>query len=436
MEKQEGNSAKTSVAVESLGRPFVLGMLYNAPRDLPVPAQKSSNFEVSSSDSTTDNSSKMNIGGSLSLSFLAGQVTVSGSANYLKDKKEFKNQSRVTLQYSATTHFEQLHLVPDKFKKINLGKIKESGLATHVVTGIEYGADAFFVFDSEKTNSSDVQKVKGTMQATIKKIPTCSIEGEAKVDLNEEEKKLTSTFSVKFYGDFLLEKNPATFEEAVKTYSKLPMLLLGKDDRGAVSAVPKRVWLLPLDVFDPQIQNKQLAEKCPAIREGSVEESELINVFEQRNLSPFSQKKLEQWMDNKEREINVVESILDILKDVPVLSSQFEVDKVVLAPGDDKRLGFVFTSLEATDPQLEDMEQFIHSLKTQTEHEPQPENTETPWFYDEKVIIHMREKAKIGIKVDPPNPETEIKFITAFKSDMKGAAAFHYQGGILRAQIP
>ncbi|KAK7880764.1 hypothetical protein WMY93_032607 [Mugilogobius chulae] len=439
----EAKDQENAIVVDGLCRPFILGMLYHAPKNVLVPGivvwdpeilnkctlqipQRSSNFDISDSDSTTNTDFNLNVDASLTLNILSGQIDVSGSANYLKDKKESKKQSRVTLKYSATTHFEQLSLSADIPRKTSITKIIESGLATHVVTGIEYGATAYFVFDSQNTNSGDVQKIKGTMKAAIKKIPSCSIDGEAKLDLTNEEQSVASNLSVKFYGDFLLEKNPATFKEAVDVYRKLTETLLGSDNEPKY-AVPIRVWLLPLDVFDHQFQKirdislglvtdaaniiedliniqirckdclsvdavgllpplrqtlvtflrlcqyycsdlqRQMAEKCPAIREGRVEESKLREIFNKRDETPFKQDRLETWMQNKEREVNVVESVLKILKGIQVFSTQSEVDKFVMDPGKKRCVGFVFTSLETSDPQLTAMQKHVDFLKRREE---------------------------------------------------------------------
>ncbi|KAF3853079.1 hypothetical protein F7725_013767 [Dissostichus mawsoni] len=75
--------ASDHMNVAALGRPFTLGMLYDARSDTLVPA-------------------------SLKASFLGGLIAVGGSAEYLNDEKKFKNQSRVTCQYKATTNFKEL----------------------------------------------------------------------------------------------------------------------------------------------------------------------------------------------------------------------------------------------------------------------------------------------------------------------------------------
>ncbi|MEQ2213675.1 hypothetical protein XENOCAPTIV_018932 [Xenoophorus captivus] len=176
--------------------------------------QKSSFPNISVSDSFESKSSLMDLNVSLKASFLGGLIEVGGSAGFLNDKKKFKNQSRITFQYKATTEYEGLTLPSLKVENPQAKELVEKSNATHVVTGILYGANAFFVFDSEKLDSSSVQTIEGSMQAVIKKIPLVDIEAKAELKLNEAEKSITNKFSCTFYGDFILDKNPATFEDA------------------------------------------------------------------------------------------------------------------------------------------------------------------------------------------------------------------------------
>ncbi|KAK7938614.1 hypothetical protein WMY93_001940 [Mugilogobius chulae] len=482
---QEEKVKNSQIVVGGLGRPFTLGMLYNASKDELIPgmavldsktlqeltvsrSQQSSHFDICASDSTKDSSFNLNVNASLKLSFLSGLIEVGGSANYLKNKKQSQNQSRVTLQYQATTHFEQLSLTTAVCDKIQSSQIYEKGLGTHLVTGIEYGANAFFVFDSQKIESSDVQTVKGQMEVTIKKIPECEISGE-------------------FYGDFLLESNPATFEAAVQTYVTLPKLLMGAKGSKTVSTVPVKVWLLPLEVFSlkpgpvtrgisvglmleaedtlealhsitmrcndclsvsavgkfPQLQQqlhsfyklchyyrvelqRLMAETCPAIREGTVQESVLRDVFEQTHTSPFSQDRLKQWLQDKERELNVVQSCLDIMKGIPVLSTQAQLDKFVLAPGDEERYVYTFTSLGTADARLEEMGRYLNALKVGKPYDPSAAcvKAAVQWFYSKVDVAAIRERAVYF------NYEN-CRITARDENEYTGSAIYKYHKGVL-----
>uniref|UniRef100_A0A3Q0SYQ1 B30.2/SPRY domain-containing protein n=1 Tax=Amphilophus citrinellus TaxID=61819 RepID=A0A3Q0SYQ1_AMPCI len=487
------------MAVAGLGRPFTLGMLYNARKDELIPgfalwddktlqghtvenSHKSSAFEVSASDSTEAKCSLLDIEASLKASFLGGLVEVGGSAKYLNDQKKFKNQSRVTFQYKATTSFKEMPLT-------NLGTLNEQqrvvlekSLATHVVTGILYGANAFFVFDSEKLDASSVQDIQGSMQAVIKKIPAFDVKGEVKINLSDNEKDLVSKFSCKFYGDFILERNPATFEEAAKTYVELPKILREIDK----NTVPLKVWLMPLVNFDsnnaqlmseisiglvreiedaledlkemkercndsqadvvgknfPQIREQlnrfqklcnyytsklkqTVAEKLPSIRGGKEDESSLKQLFVDRDKSPFSHEKLSQWLDYKEREINIIRSCLEIMGGVKIVPNQSELDREVLAAGVVQSLCFVFTSLGSADPRLDAMCGWLDSLKLGTA-------GEEPWFFSDQVLAKMREDAKTFNELYKTlKNSSQFRFLVAplQNKNYKGATIYHYKEG-------
>ncbi|XP_053197843.1 neoverrucotoxin subunit alpha-like [Scomber japonicus] len=490
------------IEMAALGRPFTLGMLYDTCKGVLVPgftlwdtktlqentvetSQRCSDFHITASDSIESKSSLLDVEASLKASFLFGLIQVKGSAKYLNDQKKFKNQSRVTLQYKTTTNFKQLSMnkfaILDEQQKVDI----EKSSATHVVIGILYGANAVFVFDSEKLDASSVQDIQGSMEAVIKKIPSFDVEGRVSIKLTEKEKALTNKFSCKFFGDLILESNPATFVEAVKTYVELPKLL-GENKE---NAVPLKVWMMPLKNFDskaaevkgevstglvknventfedlgtvemrlndcladsvsknfPQIRkslrsfqrqrnnytsglHQAIAKTVISIREGKEDESSLKKLLEDREKSPFSHEKLSKWLDHKEREINVIGSCVDMMEGTKtkIVPNQSQLDEEVLAPGVEDALCFVFTSLESADSCLKAMQNYSHSLELSTD--------EKPWYFSNEVLTKMREKAKAFHDLAKPLKDSStVRFLaTAIANEKhKGATIYHYKEGIL-----
>ncbi|XP_073345908.1 neoverrucotoxin subunit alpha-like [Pagrus major] len=484
-----------SLVVAALGRTFTLGSLYDAVEDKLIPRltlqgqitnnpKHFSTFEITASDSIESKSSLLDIEASLKASFMCGLVEVSGSAKYLNDTKKSKNQSRVTLQYKATTHFNELTMTQLE-AMINQKKdsIKKT-TATHVVTRILYGANAFFVFDSEKLEDSSVQDIQGHMEAVIKKFPSFNIGGKVAIKLTDEEKNMTNKFSCKFYGDFILDRNPTTFEDAVKTYAELPKLLGEKGEK----SVPVMVWLTPLKNYDPTaaelkrgisiglVQKMQdaledlreiqmrcndslddtvvenfpqireelsnfetqcgryasklkqtMRDKFPLIREGKEDESSVEKLLDDRNKSPFSHEKLDKWLDHKEREINVIRSCVEMMEGTKIVPNQSELDREVLAAGVDDALCFVFTSLQSADPCLDDMDHYVHSLEKGCSHED-------PWYSSEDVLDKMREKAKsVHHLAKALKNSRRFRFLVAAIDNKKytGATIYQYKDGKL-----
>ncbi|XP_029978267.1 neoverrucotoxin subunit alpha-like [Sphaeramia orbicularis] len=494
--------------VAALGRPFTLGMFYDARSDKLIPglmlwdkqtledfksdqSQKSSSYNIMTSDTINSKSSLLDVQAGLKASFLGGLIEVGGSAKFLNDQKQSKKQSRVTLQYHTTTHFEQLTMTLEEAKsKLDEGSTEE-GSATHVVTGILYGANAFFVFDSQNLNTSSIQKVEGSMEAMVKKIPSFSIEAHASIKLTTEEQALAKNMSCKFYGDFILETNPATFEDAVKTYVELPKLL--KDDGS--DSVPLKVWLTPLDKFNrkavelrgeissgllwkaentleslreirmrcndsmaekvvgklPQLEKNlsgfqklcreytmsiqgTMEKKFPAIREGLEDAAAMEKLLDDREKSPFSDENLRKWMENKEHEVTIIQSCVDIINgpNVKIATNHLELEREAVAAGVDHALCFVFTSVQQDDPYLHTM---ADNLKC---HDADPVETgplsQNQWYSSQEVRSAIRTKAEeFADLAKQLRSASRVKFLITVVQNpkYKGATVYHYKEGNL-----
>nr|AIC84041.1 Tx beta-subunit [Sebastiscus marmoratus]AIC84050.1 Tx beta-subunit [Sebastiscus marmoratus] len=491
------------LVVAALGRPFTLGTLYDARKDKLIPGftlwddevlqestvescQPSSAFEIIASDSIDDKSSLMDIEASLKASFLGGLVEVGGSAKYLNDTKKFKNQSRVTLQYKATTSFKQLmtHLGT---KHVEYSEYFQNIEATHVVIGILYGANAFFVFDSDKIDSSNVQDIQGSMEAVIKKIPSVEIAGRGAVQLTSEESDITNSFSCKFHGDFFLTSNPTTFEDAVQTYQQLPQMM------GKENAVPMTVWLVPLVHFYseapklmadssspilrkvrntleamrqlemrcndsleddivklfPLVRKKlsnfrkfcndymlnlrgTIAKKLQSIRSGGEDESAMLKLFEQNLRSPFNLDSLNMWMECEEREINVLRSCVDIIEEAKhkVVLSENQMVRELLDSKVQHAVCYVFTYVTDCDPYLKVLSDFSDS-PTSKPKKFRP-STKDYWYASDDVPEMMREKARLFYNLAKDMDNRCVRFLVALIINPKeeGAAIHYYREGI------
>nr|BAM74455.1 pltoxin-a subunit [Pterois lunulata] len=493
--------------VAALGRPFTLGALYDSRKDRLIPGftlweddvlqantvesrQPSSAFEIIASDSIEDKSSLRDIEASLKASFLGGLVEVAGSAKYLDDSKKFKNQSRVTLQYKATTSFKQL-MTNLETKHVEYSEYFQNLEATHVVIGILYGANAFFVFDSAKTESSNVQDIQGSMEAAIKKIPSVEISGQGSVKLTSEDSAITDRFSCKFHGDVLLPSNPTTFEDAVQTYQQLPQMM------GKENAVPMKVWLVPLvhfyseapklmadssisilrrvrntleemrelemrcndaledntvklfplmvkklnnfqNLFGVYMSNlrRSIAEKLQSIRSGSEDQSAMLQLFQENLKSPFNTDSLNMWMDCAEREINVLRSCIDIIEEArhKVVLSESEMFRELLDSNVKHAVCYVFTFVTDQDPFLKVLTDYLDSPDSR------PKRTRPPateyWYASDTIPEMMRDKAHIFYSLAKEMENRRVRFLVAsiVNPKQEGAGIHYYRENILIEQ--
>ncbi|KAL6483394.1 hypothetical protein MHYP_G00082660 [Metynnis hypsauchen] len=186
------------IKMAALGRVLCPGMLYDCRSDSLIPGvtlwnkdsikkdlyeswQPKTDLKFSASDSLSEKANFLDVSASLKASFLGGLVEVGGSAKYLRDSKSSMNQSRCTMLYSQTTKFEQLTMT--QLGHITYPQVFEQKTATHVVTAVLYGVQAFMVFDHMASTVEDQQKVEGNVNAVVKKIPSFSIVGQAELKM-------------------------------------------------------------------------------------------------------------------------------------------------------------------------------------------------------------------------------------------------------------
>ncbi|KAM9321733.1 uncharacterized protein KZ484_021924 [Pholidichthys leucotaenia] len=493
--------------VAALGRPFSLGMLYDCRKDLLIPgltlwdysdlqkdigekSQSYSDFEIVVSESIEDKSLALNVSPSLKASFLGGLVEVGGSASYLNESKASKNKARVTLNYKATTKVQELSMNQLGRENVKHPYVFDQGIATHVVTAILFGAQAFFVFDQMVSDQENHQDIQGNLNLIIQKIPCASFEGEGVLKLEGEDKAMVESFCCRFYGDFSIQNPPTTFEGAVEVYQNLPKLLGPNGE----NAVPMKAWLLPLACLDSKaaklvcqisiglVQEAQnvledfrelemrcndvletttaqqfpeigknlksfkemaswfklkfqrtLAMKLPLIREGKrEEETELAEILEKRHSSPFNSKDMTVWMDSKEREIYTLKTFTSMMTSTKTIPSENELYKESLTAK--HVLCFVFTFLGTTEPYLSALSDYLKEM-TELDNPQHPYSYDVEknqWYTSKELVNNMVIKAKLFSDFAEANKENEnIKFLMVGLTNEKhrGSSIYFYKDG-------
>ncbi|CAF4082641.1 unnamed protein product, partial [Adineta steineri] len=225
-----------TITMVTLGRPFQLGMLYDIRSDnlitnvtlwdpqtlvnhTIIHKQPYTGYEIITEDSLQDKAHALGVEASLKLSLLSGLMNISGSAKYAEDYQKTNREARLTLKYSTTTHVQELTM-----KHLGKGNLDlhDKNNATHVVIGVLYGAEAFFIFDRTLSKGESKEEVSNSLKAILDK-SIFTNEGATNLNLTDQEKKYVDKLPCKLYEDFRLNKNPKNFEEAVKIYHQLPL---------------------------------------------------------------------------------------------------------------------------------------------------------------------------------------------------------------------
>ena len=495
-----------SKVVAALGRPFDLGMLYDRRSEelilgktLWSPDHLSqavntitkpyTNSEVLAEDTIDDKASALNVESSLKLSFLGGLVNVQGAAKYLDDRKTSSHHSRVVLKYETTTELKQLtmeHLGPGK---VQYPEVLDQDIATDVVVGILYGANAFLIFDQEVSKGESLKEVHGNMEVLVKALPNISIDGKGSVDIKEDQRKKAEKMSCNMYGDFRTEESPTTYEEAVRVYKQLPSLI---GDKGQ-NAVAFQVYLRPLSEIDskgqrmvreisanyisktceiqehiqcieaqcsdlmredvclsfPRVKKqlslfkrnisrfkiffqKKLLPLLPRIRGGGAGESALGDILEEKERSPFAQTRMDAWIEEKKKEIQRLQNIVRTLRNTPIVSLE-DVENKVFDLSTKHIVCCTFKIGKENDPQILSMDGYLNGKDL-----PQLNKEASEDIHVKNVSKRMRETLKQFAELKAANEDHEkVKFFATEESlsdsfsGNRGAFIYLYENGDL-----
>uniref|UniRef100_A0A6T2DI56 Fibronectin type-III domain-containing protein n=1 Tax=Eutreptiella gymnastica TaxID=73025 RepID=A0A6T2DI56_9EUGL len=119
----------------------------------------------------------------------------------------------------------------------------ECKLATHVVTGVTWGADTYSLFETTYKNNVDKRDIELALAAKLElPIPGFGAEGSGAFELNENEAETSTRTTVKIYGDLLInDEIPTDPDGAIAFMKSLPARTIG-DHQG----VPMEIELTPL----------------------------------------------------------------------------------------------------------------------------------------------------------------------------------------------
>ncbi|XP_067033106.1 uncharacterized protein [Acropora muricata] len=472
-----------SQTIAALGRPFDLGMLYDRRSEKLIPGRTLwspdhlsqavttipkpyINTEVLAEDTIDDKANALNVEASLKLSFLGGLVNVQGAAKYLDDRKTSSHHSRVVLKYETTTEFKKLTM--EHLGKVQYPEVFDKDIATDVVVGILYGANAFLIFDQEVSEDESFKEVHGNMEVLVKALRSISIDGKGPVDIKEDQKKKTEKMHCKMYGDFRTEESPTTYEEAVKVYKQLPSLI---GDKGQ-NAVAVQVYLCPLNEIDSKgkrmireisvnyvsktceiqehiqlieaqcsdLMRKDVCSSFPrvnkqlfffknnisrykiffqkkllplliSIRRGEAPESALGDIIEEKERSPFAQTRMNAWIEGKKKEMKKLQGFARFLGNTPFVNPE-DVENEAFDPSNENVVCCTFKIGKEDDPQILSMDGYLTGKVLP------PLNREASKGIDDNIVNKkMRQTLKQFAELKAANEDhKEVKFFATEES--------------------
>ncbi len=175
--------------------------------------------------------------------------SLSGSGQYLNDKKSSARTVKSSLLYNIKTKEESLNIYHKDLKDQDMFALPaiQTGMATHVVVGISWGANTILSCEYHNNDNRDVLEIKGNLSAQLKTM-SVEISGKASAEFTESDNRKDLQFEIHMYGDILPDNEdlPTTFEGALELMKHTPSLV-GNSNGGR--GKPLSYTLIPLSLL-------------------------------------------------------------------------------------------------------------------------------------------------------------------------------------------
>ena len=238
-----------------------------------------SDVQFSTSETYSEKFSHLEVNAELQVSVLAGLVTLSGSGKYLNDKTKSARTARSSLHYKIKTKQEQVNIFNKSLKdKIEL-KSLDVEAATHVVVGIQWGANTILTCEYQNVDENEKTLVEGKLSAKMEKISN-SIKGGVEAAFNSNDIDNSHNFRFHMHGDVLprAEDLPTTFEETLKLMKKVPSLIA---DANNGKGIPLMYSLVPIALVKKCMEFTSAVDTCiVSLKEQSL--NSIVAFFEDR----------------------------------------------------------------------------------------------------------------------------------------------------------
>ena len=490
------------IEIPALGRHVELGMLYDRRNDnltnkklskryIKSTSIKENTFDriitiIQAADNLRKISQALNISDSLATSIFIGLVKVSGAAAYVHDKHGFDNEARVILHLVSTVKREELR--PD----IKLADCNFFEHATHLVAGVIYGVQAFFVFSRQRRENESISQVQCDLVEAISKLKACITVGGGK-KLPFESNTDYTEIKCQFYGDISsINAVPITFIDAIECLTKLikkkkkkavPLSFLLKpwsefDCRGPIflslnSDIHTIIheMLLGIDCIEVECKGllkdslwtefprfakilksfldqvlkfkqsfqRRLACEIPKIRSHNKNEQTLVMYLSAIKESPFYLPKLRRWVEYVDKVMNVVKSSLEILMPINIFSLLDSLPNISNSNGN--VVCFCFPSVYQQEKHLREMSRYleIQTFDIVLNERQHQENVEYNSDFESREIAASVSHFKRFMEAN--NSSTQIKFVGVgfYQADSNGQQRINkaeirlYENGVLKS---
>lgn len=154
-------------------------------------------------------------------------TSFNGSAKFLYEDKKSKRSIVTLLFHSIKTKYEKIYLTNSEVKElINYDILNEFENATHVIIGVQWGANTVASFEHENTVDSNKLEIQGALNDLKKSFKGFIDLGvNPKIELNRNNKEIMNKIKFSLVSDVIAKdkKVPETYEDIKDFFANIPL---------------------------------------------------------------------------------------------------------------------------------------------------------------------------------------------------------------------
>ncbi|CAF1194615.1 unnamed protein product [Didymodactylos carnosus] len=248
---------------QALGRIGFLGSLYDIRTDtftgdsifkdrLPIellekPVEiRHTDFHLDYSSTQSEKLKQLKVDGNFKLNIMSGVAKLETSGSYLDMDKDISRLVKVDIIYRVETVEDHITINHTSVENLISTTMLSHSHATHVVTGIRWGANVIVSFENQVKSKEEKKEVQGKLDAGLNKFKAIvEVSGGASLEYQNTSKNEQGSVNIKISGDIQIEgKVPKVIEEVYDFLQTIPSAINKINDG---KGKPLEYFLYPLD---------------------------------------------------------------------------------------------------------------------------------------------------------------------------------------------
>ncbi|KAF9998962.1 hypothetical protein BGZ65_005607, partial [Modicella reniformis] len=180
------------------------------------------NTKLTTSESYKEKFDILDVSGNLKVNILAGLVSVNAKGKYLTTEKTTSKLVKIAMSYALQTKLDRINIRSNMMRDYINTNALNSSMATHVVTGIQWGANVVCSFEHTLQEGESKEEVSDSLRGSVATVKV-DVDGGSTLSKKSKESNKETSFEINVVGDVVPGREyPTTVDDAIMFLRNIP----------------------------------------------------------------------------------------------------------------------------------------------------------------------------------------------------------------------